>query len=278
MNALIQVQNLGKSFGGHAVFHSVSFEVHASRHLALLGPSGCGKSTLLRLIAGLDTMEHGQIWLNGQLVSEPGRILVPPHQRGLAMVFQDLALWPTLTAFENVLLGMARSGLARRQREKHANEALERCKVGELASRKPAALSIGQQQRVALARAIASRPRLLVLDEPFSSLDPGVKENLLDEIRTLARDLGMTVLLVTHDIGEALTLCRDCVVIEDGNLKEAGELHSLLAAPESAFLRVCARQLEAVAAGRLALNPRRNPCANRNSRNPPAIGGDAATA
>lgn len=259
MNALIQVQNLGKSFGGHAVFQSVSFEVHASRHLALLGSSGCGKSTLLRLIAGLDAPEHGKILMDGLLVSEPGRVLVPPHERGLAMVFQDLALWPTLTALENVLLGMAQSRRSRGERLTQATDALRQCKVGELGARKPAALSIGQQQRVALARAIASRPRLLVLDEPFSSLDPGMKENLLDEIRTLARDLGITVLLVTHDIGEAITLCRDCVVIEDGDLREAGEMHALLAAPESAFLRVCARQLEAVAAGRVGMNPRRNP-------------------
>lgn len=128
-------------------------------------------------------------------------------------------------------------------------QSLQRCKVGELATRKPSALSIGQQQRVALARAIASQPRLLVMDEPFSSLDPGVKEKLLGEIRALASDLEMTVLLVTHDIGDALTLCHDCVVIEGGQLKESGELQSLLAAPESGFLRTCARQLNTLATG-----------------------------
>ena len=245
MTVLLKVQNLSQSFDGHAVFRSLTFEMPVGQPLALLGSSGCGKSTLLRLLAGLDAPEQGQIWIDGRLVSEQGRVLVPPFERKLAMVFQDLALWPTLSAVENVLLGMARSALSCAQRREQAMESLKKCRVAELAGRKPTMLSMGQQQRVALARAVATRPRLLLLDEPFSSLDPAVKEELLVEIQTLACDLEMTVLLVTHDIAEALTVCRNGLVIEEGRIKESGELRTLLASPQSTFLCACARQQHA---------------------------------
>jgi iron(III) transport system ATP-binding protein len=249
MNALIQVQDLGQSSDGHVVFQSVSFTVLAGQHLALLGSSGCGKSTLLRLIAGLDAPVRGRIWLAGQLVSDNGRILIPPHQRGLAMVFQDLALWPTLSALENVLLGMAQSHWSRRQQKERATEALTRCKVGELAARKPGTLSIGQQQRVALARAIAGRPQLLLLDEPFSSLDPLLREELMTEVRRLAGEINATLVLVTHDVLEALALAQRAIVLEDARLAESGELVSVLAAPRSRLLRQCAAQIGRLRSG-----------------------------
>jgi iron(III) transport system ATP-binding protein len=242
MTPLIQARNLRKAFGAQTVFASVSFEIEAGQHLALLGPSGCGKSTLLRLLAGLDAPDEGQLWIDGQLVSEPGRSLVPPHERQLAMVFQDLALWPTLSAVENVILGMANLKLPRRDRRAQALAALETCQIAALADRKPAGLSVGQQQRVALARALAVKPRLLFLDEPFSGLDLTLKEELLAELKTQAATHA-TLVLVTHDPGEALALCPHALVLEGGHIVESGWTAKLLKRPVSKTLRAFADSL-----------------------------------
>lgn len=241
MTALIQVKNLSKTFGTHKVFEFVSFEVQSGQHLALLGSSGCGKSTLLRLLAGLDSPDDGQIWIDGQLASEPARILVPPHQRKLAMVFQDLALWPTLTVLENVVLGMAGLPLNKAERRTQALEALQTCKIDGLAGRKPATLSIGQQQRVALARALATRPKLLLLDEPFSSLDLPLKQELIGELTQLAIQFGISLLLVTHDPTEARTVCSNALVLENGRVCEYGTWSDLMTDPVSKLLRAFAR-------------------------------------
>lgn len=240
MTALLQVQNLGKSFDDQAVFESVTFEVRAGQHLALLGSSGCGKSTLLRLLAGLDTPQQGRIWMNGRMVSEPDRILVPPHERKLAMLFQDLALWPNLTALENVLLGLASVCEPKSALRERATAALDACRVAQFSTRLPGTLSIGQQQRVALARAVAVRPALLLLDEPFTGLDLALKGELIAEIAGLASTLGTTLVLVTHDPFEVKRLCTDAFVIEDGRCAESGELTTLLAAPRSRTLQAFA--------------------------------------
>lgn len=241
MTALIQAADLSKAFGSHQVFESVSFEVQPGEHLALLGPSGCGKSTLLRLLAGLDAPDDGQIRIDGQLVSGPERILVPSHQRRLAMVFQDLALWPTLTALENVLMGMASLPLAKAERRAQALEVLKTCQIEDLAQRKPAALSIGQQQRAALARALAVRPKLLLLDEPFSSLDLPLKQELIGELSQLAVQFGISLLLVTHDPAEAKTVCSSALVLENGRVCERGTWADLITNPASKMLRAFAR-------------------------------------
>ncbi len=241
MTALVQVQDLRKSYDGHLVFQSVCFELHVGQHLALLGPSGCGKSTLLRLVAGLDMPTEGQLWLDGRLVSERNRVLVSPHERKLAMVFQDLALWPTLNALDNVLLGMARVPLDKCGRRAQALEAPRICKIDALARRKSAALSLGQQQRVALARALTVRPRLLLLDEPFSSLDLPLKQELIAELSDLAAKLSITLLLVTHDPAEAKALCSHALVLEDGRICENGPWTELMGSPASKTLRAFAR-------------------------------------
>lgn len=241
MTALIQANNLSKAFGSHKVFESVSFEARAGQHLALLGVSGCGKSTLLRLLAGLDAPDDGQIWIDGQLVSGPARILIPPHQRKLAMVFQDLALWPTLTVLENVLLGMASLSLTKAERRTQALDALRTCKIDGLARRKPATLSIGQQQRVALARALAVCPKLLLLDEPFSSLDLPLKQELIGELTQLAVQFDISLLLVTHDPTEAKKICSNALVLENGRVCEHGAWTDLMRNPASNLLRAFAR-------------------------------------
>jgi ABC-type sulfate/molybdate transport systems ATPase subunit len=244
MTPLVQVRAIAKQFGAVPVFEDVSFDVHTGAHLALIGESGSGKSTLLRLIAGLDPLTAGEIRIEDRLVSTAERIQVPPHERKTAMVFQDLALWPNLTALDNVTLGMAQAKLARQERRAQALAALRACRLETLAQRKPHALSAGQQQRVALARAFAVRPSLLLLDEPFTGLDVIVKAQLFEEIKSLCANFGVTLLMVTHDPLEAAALCSQAVVIEGGRLKEKGPLEALLDHPTSAILKALVAQLE----------------------------------
>lgn len=243
MNPLIHVKDLAMSFGDEPVFAEISFTVHPGRHLALLGPSGCGKSTLLRLVTGLDPPMAGEIIVDGSLASSTGRILVAPHERKIGMVFQELALWPNLSALENVVLGMARTGHPLRERRAAARAALKRCRLDGLEDRVPAALSSGQQQRVALARALAVRPKLLLLDEPFTGLDLPLKAEIFAEIRRLADECDLTLLLVTHDPLEAIALASEAIVLESGSCREQGPLKDLLASPASDTLRAFMKSL-----------------------------------
>jgi ABC-type Fe3+/spermidine/putrescine transport system ATPase subunit len=233
-----EVRSVGKNYGASRALCDVSFTVAAGEHLAVLGPSGSGKSTALRLLAGLEAPDAGSVLLNDVPISEPGRILLPPHRRGISLVFQDLALWPNLTAQANVMMGLSGLALARREALTRTREALSLCGIEELASRKPGAMSGGQQQRVALARAVAVRPAFLLLDEPYAGLDLVLKSRLLPELRDLAALRDMTVILVTHDPLDAISLCRSAVVLDRGRVAESGPLADLLAAPRSELLRI----------------------------------------
>jgi ABC-type nitrate/sulfonate/bicarbonate transport system ATPase subunit len=192
---LLVADSLTVSRAGYPLFEQWSLEIHAGERFALIGPSGCGKTTLLRMLAGLD-MPDGP---------DSGRITLKPSLR-IGMVFQDLALWPNLTSRQNVALAL--SHLPRRDRARAAQEALRSCQVADLANRRPGTLSIGQQQRVALARALAGNPDLLLLDEPFSSLHPALREELLAMLHALC-GVSIALVLVTHDLTEAQRLgCR----------------------------------------------------------------------
>ncbi len=232
-----QFCSVSKVYDGHSALSEVSFTLTAGEHTAILGPSGCGKTTALRLLAGLEAPSQGQVLLDGKAISEPKRVLMPPFRRGIAMVFQDLALWPNLTAIGNVLLGLSGADLSRREARARAEEALTLCGIFSLAHRRPGQLSGGQQQRVALARAIAARPKLLVLDEPFSSVDITTKARLLAEIRSLAAHQNHTVVLVSHDPLEAAAVCQKAVILEDGRVQECGSLAQLIRDPHSQMLK-----------------------------------------
>ena len=230
-------ESVSRVFGNHPALSDVSIRLKPGRHTAILGPSGCGKTTLLRLLAGLDAPTTGRITMNGKPASMPGRIIIPPHRRRIAMVFQDLALWPNLRVMDNVLLALSGSGLGRREARHRADESLMRCGIADLAKRKPGELSGGQQQRVALARAVAARPDFLLLDEPFAGLDLLTRDYILDHIRDLAHTVGYTVVLVTHDPADAARLCSHAVALENARVNEHGELSTLLQNAQSQLLK-----------------------------------------
>lgn len=223
--------DVSKTYSGKSALAHVSMPIPAGPHSAILGPSGCGKSTVLRLLAGLEAPTAGSILLDGQTISTAGRILRPPHQRGVAMLFQDLALWPNLTTRENIRLGLAGLQLSRQDSSRRIHEALDLCGIAGLADRLPSQLSGGQQQRVALARAIAVYPRFLLLDEPFSGIDLATKSRLLTEIAKLAKDRRFQVILVSHDPWEALELCETAILLDHGIVQAIGKVNELLASP-----------------------------------------------
>jgi len=208
--------------GGRTALDRVSLAVDAGERLVLLGPSGSGKTTVLRLLAGLAVPDVGRVLVAGRVAAVDGHLLVPPEARDLGMVFQDLALWPHLTVAGNLELGLAARGVPRAERRRRAREALELVELAGLASRRPGELSGGQQQRVALARALVLQPRALLMDEPLTSLDPGLRRRLLGELLDLQRRLGFTLVYVTHDRAEASELATRLVLLDRGRI--VGEL------------------------------------------------------
>jgi len=234
----LELRTVSKAYDGSLILKDVSLTIEAGESVAILGRSGSGKSTLLRLLAGLEKPTTGQVLVGGVLASDRDRVLVPPHRRSLSMVFQDLALWPNLTVLGNVLLGLSGLRLSRHDARSRALEALGLCAVEHLQRRKPSQISGGEQQRVALARAIATRPAFLLLDEPFSGLDPVTKAQVVGVIAQLALGGGITLVLVTHEPFDALALCGKGIVLEDGCILEEGTWEELLRAPRSALLAV----------------------------------------
>jgi ABC-type Fe3+/spermidine/putrescine transport system ATPase subunit len=188
--------------------------------VALLGASGSGKTTLLRLIAGLERAETGEVWIAGERVAADGRNLVPPSARGIGFVFQDLALWPHLTVTGNLDFVLGSAQVPKRERAKRIGELLRLVRIERFAGSYPGSLSGGEQQRVALARALIGEPRLLLLDEPLSSLDAHLKSDLIKELASLQQLLEITTVYVTHDQAEALELADRIVVMSDGRINE----------------------------------------------------------
>jgi iron(III) transport system ATP-binding protein len=189
----IEFRSVSRTYQRKTALIEISLSIAPDAHTAILGPSGCGKSTMLRLLAGLDIPSSGEVSIDGTLVSNSRGVLVPPHKRRIGMVFQDLALWPNLTVRENVLLGLSASDLRTSEKAQRVDAVLGTCRISELGSRVPGKLSGGEQQRVALARALGPRPRYLLLDEPFSSLDWITKEALLRDIRAVALEHEITI-------------------------------------------------------------------------------------
>ncbi|NUB10651.1 ABC transporter ATP-binding protein [Azospirillum sp. Vi22] len=226
---------------------ALSLDVAGGELLGLVGPSGCGKTTALRLIAGLTPASAGRVLIGGRDVTA-----LPAHARGIGLVFQNYALFPHMTAADNVAFGLRMRGLPTAERRARTAEALAMVRLSHLGGRKPRALSGGQQQRVALARALAIRPNLLLLDEPLSNLDAGLRAELLAEIRALQRRLGITALFVTHDQGEALAVCDRIAVLRDGRLEQIGTPREVHDRPASGFVAGFVGRTNRIPAERLA--------------------------
>ena len=217
--AFLLVERLGKRFGGVGGLVDVSLQVDTGECVAVTGSSGSGKTTLLRVIAGLEIPDSGDIWLGGQRVAAAGRSLVPANQRRVGFVFQDLALWPHLTVAGSLDFVAGCAGVSRAERAAVTEDALRRCHFDPaLQHRYPHQLSGGEQQRVAIARALIGSPQLLLLDEPFSSLDRELRRRLRDELAALRRELRITTMFVTHDPDDAAPLADRVLVMREGVL------------------------------------------------------------
>ncbi|MCC6306738.1 MAG: ABC transporter ATP-binding protein [Rhodobacteraceae bacterium] len=211
------------------VLHDFSFEANPGEFVVFLGASGCGKSTALRLIAGLESPQSGEILIDGQVVND-----VPPARRRLAMVFQSYALFPHLSVAENIIFGLRVRRVPRRERDSRLMKAAEQLELGDLLQRKPAQLSGGQRQRVALGRALVSGASLILMDEPLSNLDAKLRQQMRSELRALQRRLGLTVIYVTHDQIEAMTMADKVVVMRQGRVDQIADPLTLYRAPARA--------------------------------------------
>ena len=221
--SFVRLEAVTKRRGDRKVVSNASFKVAEGEFLALLGPSGCGKTTTLRLIAGLETPDAGEIWIAGRRVTADGRNLVPPRLRGVGFVFQDLALWPHLTVTGNLDFVLASAKIPKHERAERITEILRLVRIERFAQSYPGQLSGGEQQRVALARALVACPRLLLLDEPMSSLDPDLKAELLDELASVQQSLGVTAIYVTHNEDEAAALATHLVRMIEGRIELADQ-------------------------------------------------------
>jgi iron(III) transport system ATP-binding protein len=239
---MIKLTGLTKRYPGHAVtanaVDGLDLEVPEGKLVALLGPSGCGKTTTLRMIAGLERNDGGCVEIDGKVVSDPGRgVFVGPDKRPIGIVFQSYAIWPHMTVAQNVMfpLRVGKSKVPRAAAHERALEALDMVGLADLASRPAPNLSGGQQQRVALARALVREPRVLLLDEPLSNLDKGLRDRMRDQIRSVQQLLGITTVFVTHDQDEALAISDDVVVMDGGAIVERGLPQEIYSFPRNEF-------------------------------------------
>jgi ABC-type Fe3+/spermidine/putrescine transport system ATPase subunit len=236
--SVLRLDGVSKAFGTVQAVDGASLEVRRGDVFTLLGPSGCGKSTVLRLVAGLDDPDTGEITLRGHLVaSAPRRLFVPSHKRNLGMVFQSYAIWPHMTVFENVAYPLRLRGVKGPTIRERVTRVLDLVGLQGLEERPATRLSGGQMQRLALCRALVYEPDLLLLDEPFSNLDAKLREQMRVELKALQRRLGITILFVTHDQIEALSLSNRIAVMHQGRVEQVGSPRDLYERPASAFVR-----------------------------------------
>jgi iron(III) transport system ATP-binding protein len=242
---MIKLTGLTKRYAEHSrrsvaanAVDGIDLEIPEGKLVTLLGPSGCGKTTTLRLIAGLERADAGVVEIGGQVVSDPARrVFVGPHKRPIGIVFQSYAIWPHMNVVENVEfpLKVAKPRPRRAVARERAMQMLDLVGLADLAERPAPALSGGQQQRVALARALVREPKVLLLDEPLSNLDKGLRGRMRDEIRSLQQRLGITTVFVTHDQDEALAVSDDVVVMNRGHVVERGIPHAIYTYPRDVF-------------------------------------------
>jgi lactose/L-arabinose transport system ATP-binding protein len=227
----IELKDVRKAFGQTHVIHGIDLRIEGGELCVFVGPSGCGKSTLLRMIAGLEDVTSGEVAIDGQVVNH-----IEPSARGLAMVFQSYALYPHMTVAGNMSFGLRMTGMSRPETEKRVAEAARILQLHQLLHRKPAQLSGGQRQRVAIGRAIVRQPKAFLFDEPLSNLDAELRVQMRVEIAKLHQDLGATMIYVTHDQVEAMTLADKIVVLRAGRIEQAGPPADLYGDPQNIFV------------------------------------------
>jgi ABC-type Fe3+/spermidine/putrescine transport system ATPase subunit len=257
---VLALDRVSKRFGEAAAVDSVSLTVRRGEIFTLLGPSGCGKTTTLRLVAGLEQPDAGEITLRDRVVASAARrLFVAPNRRNLGMVFQSYAVWPHMTVFDNVAYPLQLRRLPRPLVREKVARVLELVGLGGMEERPGTLLSGGQMQRLALCRALVYEPDLLLLDEPFSNLDAKLREQMRAEVKLLQRRLGITVLFVTHDQVEALSLSDRIAVMHRGRVEQVGAPRALYERPTSAFVRDFLGQT-VVLPGRVAAAARGDGC------------------
>jgi spermidine/putrescine transport system ATP-binding protein len=227
-NNVVELRGVYKTIHDHDVLHDINLEVREGEFLTLLGPSGCGKTTLLRLISGFENPSHGTIYIDNKDVCG-----LQPHQRHVHTVFQSYALFPHMTVFENVAFGLRCQRVPQAEIDQRVADVLTMVKLEKYAERKPNQLSGGQQQRIAIARAAVNRPRVLLLDEPLSSLDYRLRKTMQIELKQLQRKLGITFIFVTHDQEEALSMSDRVVVMQEGYIEQIGTPREVYEEPQS---------------------------------------------
>ncbi|AAK90238.1 sugar ABC transporter ATP-binding protein [Agrobacterium tumefaciens] len=229
--AELSLKNVVKRYGALEVIHGANLEVEDGEFVVFVGPSGCGKSTLLRMIAGLEDISGGDIVIGGKTVSD-----ADPADRGIAMVFQSYALYPHMTVAENLSFGLRMNGNPKADTQKRVSRAAEILQINELMQRRPKQLSGGQRQRVAIGRAIVREPKVFLFDEPLSNLDAELRVQMRVEISRLHKQLGTTMIYVTHDQTEAMTLADKIVVLRAGNIEQVGAPLDLYDDPANRFV------------------------------------------
>src|SRR5947207_3047248 len=233
----VRATGLVKTFGPVVAVNDLSFEAKAGELLTLLGPSGCGKTTTLRLVAGLERPDRGEIHVGDRpLSSTESGLFVPPERRGLGMVFQSYAIWPHMTVFENVAYPLTLRHVKSSEVKQRVEQTLELVGLGALHDRPSTLLSGGQQQRVALARALVYSPDILLLDEPLSNLDAKLRNLMRVELKRLQERVSVTVLFVTHDQIEAMSLSSRLAVMNHGHIEQLGSPQDVYERPETPFV------------------------------------------
>jgi putative spermidine/putrescine transport system ATP-binding protein len=227
----VELVAVSKRYGGFVAVDDVSLRIPPASYCCLLGPSGCGKTSTLRMIAGHEAISSGDVLIHDTNVTD-----LPPVERGTAMMFQSYALFPHLNCLDNVAFSLKARGIPKAQRHAKAMEYLGLVQMQGFAERLPSQLSGGQQQRVALARSLITEPRVLLLDEPLSALDPFLRTRVREELKRLQRELGITFIHVTHSQDEAMALADLMVVMEDGHIRQAGPPREVFERPVSAFV------------------------------------------
>lgn len=228
----LEIKDLTVDINNARILDRISLGLEEKEFLVLLGPSGCGKSTLLKTIAGINPVTEGTIMLDGKILND-----VPAHKRGTVILFQDIRLFPNMSVGENVTYALKVKGMKKKERREKAAELLGFVQLDGFEDRIPSTLSGGQMQRVALARALAAEPKLLLLDEPFSSLDENLREDMRKLVKDIHRDFGMTTVMVTHDREEAFSMADRLAVMFEGHIVQTGPAEAVLSDPADERVR-----------------------------------------